>query len=770
EEKTDGGTRITRTERLQSRICTLDLKSGEIKVLEGEDALRPFFEAWIRPLAEAVQERFRPLYDFHIPDDLRRVFAGLSRSRFLPGRKETGLFPAQAHTAAAVLERFRRGGRFAVLVGEMGVGKTTAALAAAAGLFARKTARAGKPVPFLAVVMCPTHLTAKWEREARGVWPGVRASVVDSAARAAEFARRALASPGVPHAMIVSKEMAKLGPGWEPAYNVHRFDHAESYRCPDCGGEIEDGDGTPIRNPDHLRQAPRICRKCGAPLFQYTRHFEKGGNPRWPIGDFLARRFRGKIDLFISDEVHQSKGQSTDQGYAFGSLIRAARHTLALTGTIFGGTASSVFYLYHRLGDSQVRRYPWSDVRRWIEHYGVLETVIEEKENGDDRYGCYTANRRVSRRTREIPGVSPALVPLLLSSTVFLRLQDLGYKLPPYREVPVLLEMAPNQARDYTRLDKALQAAFRQDFRLLSAYLQSTLSRPNACFRDEEVTTPEGKCVYLAPALPEDVLYPKEAWLVEHCRREAEKGRKVLVYLRQTGTRDIQPRLARILEDAGLRVRVLRQSVEPSRREEWLRRESPRCDVLLCNPRLVETGLDLLDFPSMVFYEIEYSLYTLMQAARRSWRLGQVHPVEVFWPVYRGTMEHRAVALIGRKIAAASLVYGDEAAAALAEQAGAGRSLLQDLAGEVVRGTSIPDLSELFAQANRTDGWTVAFEGEMLTLETEEKVEAAPGAPPVPAVRIAVAPPPEGAAQMSFLGLFEGKEELSWVEVAARRR
>ncbi len=774
EEATADGARTVQTERLLSRIRTLDLASGEVETLEGEAQLKPFFEQWIAPLAQAVRARFRPLYEFALPEGLGAVFAGLSRNRALPGRKESGLFPAQAHTAAAVLERFQGGGRFAVLVGEMGVGKTTAALAVAAGLCARKAARAGQPQPFLVVVMCPTHLTAKWRREAVEVWPGVRAAVVDSAAQAAQFARRALASPGAPHVAIVSKEMAKLGPGWAPAYQVHRCDHSESYRCPDCGSEVVDRDAVPIRNPDYLEQKPRRCAECGAALWQYTHRFAKeNGNPRWPIGDFLARRFPGRVDLFVSDEVHQCKSQSTDQGYAFGSLIQAARHTLALTGTIFGGVSSSLFFLWHRLGDPQVRgRYNWHEVQRWVEHYGVLETIVEEKES-ENRYGHYTANKRVSRRTREIPGVSPALVPLLLNSTIFLRLADLGYRLPPYREVPVLLDMAPDQARDYARLDDALQAAFHEDRRLLSAWLQSTLGRPNSCFREEEVTDPEGRQIYLAPALPADVLYPKEAWLVEHCRQEAARSRKVLVYLRQTGTRDIQPRLATILERAGLRVRVLRQNVDPSRREEWVRREAPRCDVLVCNPKLIETGLDLLAFPSMIFFETEYSLYTLMQAARRSWRLGQTAPVEVYWLAYEGSMEHRAIALVGRKIGAASLVYGDEAAAALAEQAGAGRGLLHELAQEVIKGAEIQDLSDLFTQANQADGWLAAAGTDgSLTLWTQEPAAAVvPEVPPEPAITITVAPPPGKAAQLSFLGAFEeeGALALSWVEAGPTR-
>jgi len=32
---------------------------------------------------------------------------------------------------------------------------------------------------------------------------------------------------------------------------------------------------------------------------------------------------------------------------------------------------------------------------------------------------------------------------------------------------------------------------------------------------------------------------PKEGWLADFCRNEKRQGRKVLVYVRQTGTRDI---------------------------------------------------------------------------------------------------------------------------------------------------------------------------------------------------------------------------------------
>lgn len=48
-----------------------------------------------------------------------------------------------------------------------------------------------------------------------------------------------------------------------------------------------------------------------------------------------------------------------------------------------------------------------------------------------------------------------------------------------------------------------------------------------------------------------------------------------------------------------------------------------------CLPTNGQSGLDLLDFPTITFYESGYSLHTLRQASRRSWRIGQRWPVRV---------------------------------------------------------------------------------------------------------------------------------------------
>ncbi|NUM46552.1 MAG: hypothetical protein HUU38_17750, partial [Anaerolineales bacterium] len=111
---------------------------------------------------------------------------------------------------------------------------------------------------------------------------------------------------------------------------------------------------------------------------------------------------------------------------------------------------------------------------------------------------------------------------------------------------------------------------------------------------------------------------PKETWLADTCLAERRSGRKVLVYLRQTGEHDIQPRLAECLEAHGLRVGILRPSLAPRQRASWIKAHANQFDVLLTNARLVQVGLNLTTFSTGIFYELDLSLYVTWQGAPRS--------------------------------------------------------------------------------------------------------------------------------------------------------
>ena len=80
---------------------------------------------------------------------------------------------------------------------------------------------------------------------------------------------------------------------------------------------------------------------------------------------------------------------------------------------------------------------------------------------------------------------------------------------------------------------------------------------------------------------------------------------------------------------------------------------------MISHPRLLETGLDLFDkngrhnFSTICFYETGYNLFTLRQASRRSWRIGQTKPCRIVYLHYAETMQARALALMGKKLTAA---------------------------------------------------------------------------------------------------------------------
>ena len=755
---------IRQMDRFSTSITVLDVGDGSLTTLSQEGQLRAWLTEWQADLAARIVEAFEPLHDmtYRGLSGIEGVLDSHSRYRRLPGRSRTGLFEAQRQVVAALARRFLNGASFAILQATMGTGKTSISLSLADVL--HKLLSPGKRFPV--IVVCPPHLVDKWPREIAQVVPLARGVVLhrcrDVDAYFREYDRL---DPRSLYVAVVSSEMLKLGSGWTAGVVRQRGRHlvvdsredgteerrrVDTFACPRCGGtqyrRDEAGQPTyPVIEEAYFSAHKRRCANpvrrwqagseegdqvgrwvtavCGEPLYQSWRgqwvkperdgfgHVLPLPPVRYPIAEYIRRRHRDRFELAIVDEVHEMKGQSTDRGYAFASLAAACRRSVCLTGTLFGGMATSLFYLLHRL-DGRVRaEFGWQEGQRFASLYGVLERLV--KRSGDDReedeYGVYSGKRRRFTRVMERPGISPALVPRLLDSTVFLTLEDLGFDLPSYREQPVVLDMVrgdgrgADQAEVYEQLSQDLLAAAQEDWRLMAEYLQTTLAWPNAPWREERTS------VGTIPALDADRRYPKEAWLIETCLAERSRGRRVLLFVRQTGRRDIQPRLKALLEEVGLRAVVLGSNTSPHRREAWLKRRVKQgLDVLMCNPRLVQTGLDLVDFATSIFYEIEYSVYLVQQASRRTWRLGQTQPVEIYFPIYAGTMEHRAVAHVGRKVAAAQLLYGDDIAGALVQEAGADYGFLESLAHEVIENAALPDLGEIFVDKGRQHegaGW-----------------------------------------------------------------
>ena len=197
------------------------------------------------------------------------------------------------------------------------------------------------------------------------------------------------------------------------------------------------------------------------------------------------------------------------------------------------------------------------------------------------------------------------------------------------------------------------------------------------------------------PPLSEEKLYPKEQALVDLVAAERLQGRRVLVYATHTGTRDITERMDDFLTRHGFKVAVMKaDAVAPERREAWVaQRVEEGVDVVVCHPRLVQTGLDLVEFPTICWYETDYSVYTMRQASRRSWRIGQTQPVQVVFMAYRNTLQADALKLVAKKLQSSLAVEGELPEDGLAAYGDDGDDLMLALARKIVAARRTPTRS-----------------------------------------------------------------------------
>ncbi len=716
--------------------------------------LAGFIDTYRDAIARRVVESYPPRYR---PSDMEKPLPPLLRAPL--GAQ------ADAIRGAALSLEAQRG---TTVVGEMGTGKTFIAASAVHMAGFRRV-----------LVLCPPHLTRKWKREVEETVPGARAVIVASIT---DLERLRTATGDGPLFAVMSRERAKLSYRWQPAV-VERWattgrklvrdeETGEPFRvpcCPDCHTQVVDKDGVPLSGRD-LARRKRWCPECGSALWQADRT----GPKRYPLSDYVKHRLRGFFELLIGDEIHEFKARGSAQGIAGGVLADACGKSLSLSGTLMGGYSSTLFHLLYRFSPEIRGEFGRSEESRWVERYGFVEHTIGKDDPDSFEDGRTSRRKRYRKVVRERPGLAPAALFHLIGNSVFLRLSDVASGLPPYEERVLLSSMDTEAGADgfsqrsgYDELYGALRAALADALskgsrRLLATYLQTLLAYPDGCTQGETVFDPESEELLVqVPPLPEDRLYPKERALVDLVAAERLAGRRVLVYVTHTGTRDITGRMEEFLGRHGFRVAVMKaDAVPPERREAWVaKRVEEGVDVLVCHPQLVQTGLDLVEFPTVCWFETHYSVYTMRQASRRSWRIGQTEPVQVVFMAYRNTLQADALQLVAKKLQSSLAVEGELPEDGLAAYGDDGDDLMLALARKIVAGEEdVGSVESVFEQARQ-----VAAEAEALLVDEDWH---APEPEPKPAVV---------AAEAVAVGVDNGRDEarepqrtlFSWAEFMA---
>lgn len=416
------------------------------------------------------------------------------------------------------------------------------------------------------------------------------------------------------------------------------------------------------------RQAERIERKLAKTQFAF-------GQGDYQASEFIKRYFpRGFFDWLIIDEAHEYKNAGAAQGQAMQVLAGCVKQCLLLTGTLMGGYAEDLFYLLWRTMPSIMMadgyRYHrgklGSAALAFSQEHGIIKEIMKVSDDANHKT-AKGKNVRVSQ-TRA-PGFGPlGVAKYVLPYTVFVKLKEMGEGiLPDYQEFFEEVSMDSEMQMHYDAMEQDLMERLRKalvvgDQTLLGVVMNALLAWPDCAAQQEVVKHPRTQetLAYIPALFDEQTPTPKEQQLIEKVKANKQKGRRTLVYTVYTGKRDTASRLKALLSAEGLKCAVLRASVKTEDREDWILEQVDRgIDVLITNPELVKTGLDLLEFPSIVFTNTGYNVYTLMQAARRSWRIGQRDDVDVTFLGYQGSAQMACLELMAKKIAVTQSTSGD---------------------------------------------------------------------------------------------------------------
>lgn len=382
---------------------------------------------------------------------------------------------------------------------------------------------------------------------------------------------------------------------------------------------------------------------------------------RYQLAKYIHNKYGPNklFDYVIVDEIHELKGEDSLQGKSLYYLVDSGKKIIGLTGTLLNGYASGLFYILFRLFPDKMKSkgFNYYGLENFKQQYGVTKT--------NTRTVAATAHGRrptVTKKTSEVPGISPVVfVDFLMENSVFISLDSMSEGMPNYTEIPIGVDMPLDLKEAYDDLSKQFKdiktGSVKDNFKyksMMTQCLNYYSDYPNM----HEIID-ENKQVLVKPMiLDTSELSVKEQKLIEIAKDKVAKGEKILVYYAWKKN-NLDDRLLKILQDNGFNVALLEASVKNTERKDWIENKVQNgTDIIICNPSLIETGLDLLDFTTIIFYQVAYNLFTLRQASRRSWRLSQDKDIEVYFLYYKNTIQETALSLMATKLMAAQVVEG----------------------------------------------------------------------------------------------------------------
>lgn len=456
-------------------------------------------------------------------------------------------------------------------------------------------------------------------------------------------------------------------------------------------------------------------RKCNYHMFGalYQDQSKKKVTPSYNSAKYMRKLFGDNfLDVCIYDESHEYNKMS-EQGLTMGYLCIASKINILLSGTITGGKASDLYYTLWRINPSKMKSlgYDFNSPGPFVDHYGRRKRISKERID-------YTSSKSgqakmVSNGWTEIAGISPLLYNnFLVDIMVSRKIEDMGIPLPPIKYIKEVSEMDYEQRDGYERLKSDLVNFMRSNpnISLGGTYVKKLKSYPDYPLHDDiYATDKDGNKIFVTTPQVIDISkkhLPKEKKLVSTLIKEVKQGRKVIVYTEFTGM-GVSARLFSLL-DKYFNVRELRSNTcKIEEREDLVERWAKEgVDVIICNPELVKTGLNLVSYPTMYFYDQTYKIETLRQAEMRAYRPLQKNECRIYYAFYKDSIQEDAIKLIGTKKKASLALEGVFSNDMLSSM-GDGGDTIESMLNKVLDGKIVLKESDLDAFQFETVDYTI---------------------------------------------------------------
>ncbi|MGN5650751.1 hypothetical protein [Bacillus sp. Brlt_9] len=382
------------------------------------------------------------------------------------------------------------------------------------------------------------------------------------------------------------------------------------------------------------------------------------------IAEYILKKMNKVFTHLIIDELHEFQNEDSSRGKAFGKLVSACPKIIAGTGTMMNGYAKSLFYMFYILFPQKMKKagFDISDNQKFQNSFGVTEKRIRVMPD----------NKRIPLPTKSKPGISPIIFPLFLQdTTAFISLKDLDSHLPKIFTKPIEVELPKELIEGKEQLENAVAKLTKGDVKLFKTtmpILYSYLDMPTVT---KEIKDENGNVVYKTEPLSEFEDIKLDA-VKEIVKDEVQnQNNRVIIYTYYTSD-GINNYIKNKLEEEGYCVTVLNKNTEYSisctgdkikvpkkKREQFIKDEVKKgTEVLICNPELVKTGTNLIDFAPIIRYQMDYQVYTERQGRGRTRRIGQTKNCTIYYVFYKDSFQEDVTSLMATKIVASEAIEG----------------------------------------------------------------------------------------------------------------